>query len=63
MMSIGVEILRKRDVRDCVLLPSAVVYDSEGLISLELRCKKLFAHVKLQGGYSWRLLQWMKRDH
>lgn len=52
MVSIEVKILRKRDARDCVFLPSAVVYNSKGLVSLELRCRKLFAHVKLRGGYN-----------
>lgn len=49
-VSITVEILRKRDPRDSVLFPSAVVYNSERLVPLELGCRKLFAHVNLLRG-------------
>jgi hypothetical protein len=63
MVSIEVGILRKRDPRDSVLLPSAVVYDTEGLVPFKLGCRKLFAHVKLRGGYNWKLLRWMTRNN
>jgi hypothetical protein len=38
--SAGVVILRKSNGRNGVFLAGAVVYNTEGLISLELRCRK-----------------------
>lgn len=42
--SVGVEIVRKRDVRDNVFLASTVVYNTKRVVSLELRRGEWFAH-------------------
>lgn len=42
--SVGVGIVRKRDVRDSVFLASTVVYNTKRVVSLELRWGEWFTH-------------------